>query len=99
MIQRIVLVKLNDKHATASGRAEVIRYSRSTLSGLRGVKALEVGAPADDRSAQSWDLSILVHFSSNEEVEAYLRDPTHRSYVDDYLRPRMEVIKAWNFTV
>lgn len=99
MIHRIVLVKLTDEHATPTIQAEVVEHTRVALSGLPGVKGVAAGAPADPKSAESWDLSIVVIFEAIDDVAPYLEHPQHRAYVDEYLRPRMECIKAWNFSV
>ena len=97
MITRIVLFKLKDEYCTDEARAEIAAYTRSTLEAIAGVQALSVGVPADDASEKSWDLSIILEFGSIEDVTAYRNDPAHRAYVDEYMRPRMEVVKAWNF--
>ncbi|MFW5925069.1 MAG: Dabb family protein [Myxococcota bacterium] len=97
MIDRIVLFKLKDEYANDAARWEVAAYSKDALASVPGVRSVSVGIPADDPSRKSWDLSIVVRFDSLEEVQAYLIHPDHRRYVDDYMRPRMEVVKAWNF--
>ncbi|MFW6049901.1 MAG: Dabb family protein [Myxococcota bacterium] len=99
MIERIVLFKLKDEHATEAGRREVAEHSRRVLARLDRVVGLSVGVPADDASEKSWDVSIVVRFRSMDDVRAYLVDPAHRRYVDEYMKPRMEVVKAWNFEV
>jgi len=99
MIERIVLIKLKDECCTDAEREEIARYSVQALKGLLGVRSLLVGTPADEAAAKSWDISITLHFDSLEAAEQFRTDPAHRSYVDDYLRTRMEVIKAWNFKV
>ena len=40
---------------------------------------------------------MIAHFESLDAVEPYRIHPDHRSYVDDFLKPRLAVIKAWNF--
>ena len=97
MIERIVLVKLNTSHATELGRNEVAAYTESELSGLPQVLSLTTGVPSDPKSLASWDLLIRLQFANMDDVAAYGVDPTHRAYVDEYLRPKMDVIKAWNF--
>jgi hypothetical protein len=99
MIDRYVFVKLTDAHASATGRAEIAAHTRAALAGVPGVERLTVGTPADEAAVKSWDLSIVVRFRRLEDVEPYQRHPDHRRYVDEYLAPRMQVIKAWNFEV
>lgn len=97
MIERYVFVKLVDAWAGAARRAEVAAESRRALGALDGVVDVRVGTPADEHASAAWDLSIAVTFDRLEDVGPYLSDPAHRAYVDDYLRPKLEVIKAWNF--
>jgi hypothetical protein len=99
MIERIVLFKLKAEHTHDAARREVAAHSREVLASVPGVEEVRVGTPADDAAEKSWDLSVVVRFASLEAVEAYRVHPTHRAYVDDYMRPRMEVVKAWNFEV
>ena len=40
-----------------------------------------------------------IKFDSMEDVKAYIVDPDHRTYVDDYATPKIEVRKAWNFEI
>lgn len=97
MIERIVLVKLDDAHATSEGRASVAAHTKHVLSEVPGVTSVSVGVPCDERAAQSWDLSIVVGFRRYDDVQPYLQHPAHREYVDTYLSPKLAVIKAWNF--
>jgi uncharacterized membrane protein YdbT with pleckstrin-like domain len=99
MIERYIFVKLKEEYATEDGRAEAARHTRAVISELPGVVAVRVGTPSDDRSAKAWDLSIAVRFQSAEDIEPYRVHPDHRAYVDEFLEPRMDVIKAWNFAV
>ncbi|MCA9547875.1 MAG: Dabb family protein [Myxococcales bacterium] len=96
-VDRIVLVKLDGPYATPAGRAEVAAHTRTVFAKLPGVTDLRVGVPADDAAEKSWDLSITVRFARLADVDAYRVHPDHRTYVDEYLAPRMQVLKAWNF--
>jgi hypothetical protein len=97
MIERIVLIKVKAEYCTDAAREEIAAHSLAALEGLPGVGHVHVGVPADEASEKSWDLSIVIHFDSLRAVEQFRTNPEHRRYVDEYLRPRMEVIKAWNF--
>lgn len=99
MVQRIVLVKLTEKYASDEERRRVAAHTRDVLVMLPGVEGLSVGVPADEAAEASWDLSITLTFASVAAVETYRVHPAHREYVDEYLKPRMEVIKAWNFEI
>jgi antibiotic biosynthesis monooxygenase (ABM) superfamily enzyme len=96
-VTRVVMVKLDAAHGTEARRLEVARHSLEVLRKVPGIEGVEVGVPTDEGSAAAWDLSILVRFARAEDIEPYLTEATHRAYVDEYLSPRMAVIKAWNF--
>lgn len=97
MIERIVLFKLKDEYCNDAARAEIAERSRKDLSALEQVVSVSVGVPADEASEKSWDLSLIVRFKNLEDVAAYIVDPAHRAYVDDYMTERTEMKKAWNF--
>lgn len=99
MIQRIVLLKLDGPSSNPEARAEIARYSREVLASLPGVQQVQVGVAADEASLRAWDISLVVSFDDLDAVTAYLPHPDHRRYVDEYLRPRLEIVKAWNFEV
>jgi hypothetical protein len=99
MIERTVLVKLKEPFTGEVERREIASYSRDALAIVPGVTGVSVAVAADEKSSTSWDLAIAVRFDALEDVPAYGAHPAHRAYVDDYLRPRMETLKAWNFEV
>ncbi|ANM29635.1 hypothetical protein ABI59_08665 [Acidobacteria bacterium Mor1] len=99
MIQRIVLVKLKAEYDNPAARTEIMDKSRAVLVRCHGVKHVDIGAPADERSAKDWDLCLMVRFEQIEDVPVYVDDPVHREYVDTFLSPRTEIKKAWNFEV
>jgi hypothetical protein len=97
MIERIVLYKLKDEYCNDAARAEIVEQTRAALGALENVRAVSVGVPADEASEASWDISIIAQFDSMDDMQKYMVDPAHRSYVDNYATPRIEVRKAWNF--
>jgi hypothetical protein len=99
MIERIVMIKLKDERADDAGREEVAARSREVLPALPGVRGVEVALPADPSTTRQWDLCLKVRFDRIEDIPAYADDPAHRSFVDEFLKPRMVVIKAWNLRV
>ena len=97
MIERYVFIKLKDEHSTREGRREVIDHSRAVLPAIPGVQSVSVGEPADGHAVAAWDVGIVVRFDDIAAVEPYRAHADHRAYVDEFLKPRMAVIKAWNF--
>jgi len=99
MVERIVLIKLRDDLANDVGRTEIAGRLVRDIPGIAGVRGVTVQVPADSRSGQDWDLCLRVAFDAVEDIETYRSDPGHRALVDEYLRPRLEVLKAWNFVL
>jgi len=97
MIERTVLVKLKESFASEDSRREVACHSQEVLARVPGVTGVAIAVAADETTAGSWDLVITVRFAALEDVPIYRAHPVHRTYVDDYLRPRAEILKAWNF--
>lgn len=97
MIRRIVVIKLADAYASEENRERAVLATREVLAEVPGVVDIEVATPADARTLKSWDLFISLSFEDMDAVEAYRAHPIHRKYVDVFLRPMLEVLKAWNF--
>ena len=64
---------------------------------MPGVLDVTVWRAADSHAQAAWDISFRVRFASLEDAEVYGADPAHRAFVDEFLQPRVEVRKAWNF--
>jgi hypothetical protein len=99
MIDRIVLLQLTDDHADAAEVHAVAEHSLEVLGRLPGVVDVRVGTAADEATASQWHVSLLIRFSSAADLEPFRVHPDHRAYVDDFLRPRLEAITAFNFEV
>jgi len=99
MIERYVFLRFNETHATPEGRAEAAARSREILPTIPGVKTVRVGTPADDSSEGKWDLVLAIGFDALEDVEPYVVHPIHTTFVNDFLKPRVIVRKAWNFVI
>ena len=97
MITRTVLVKLIDEWSPPAGRAAVATHSAEALSAIPGVASAEALVPADDASLASWDVMFTVRFESMAAVEPYRVHPLHTAFLNDYLNPKAEVKKAWNW--
>ena len=97
MIQRMVLLKFKDEFANSDFRGEAASRSRRVLRNLPGVLDVSVGIPADKATEGSWDLSMVLNFESVDAISTYIVHPDHRDYVDNFLKPHLEIIKAWNF--
>jgi hypothetical protein len=93
MVERIMLFKLVD----SSTRDEVAALTFNALSGLRELEELSVGLPADEASANSWDVSVVMGFSSQADLGSSLESSAFRDYMRHAMEGRYEVVKAWSF--
>ena len=99
MVERYHFFKLKPAFATPTGRAEVVDELLRVLPRIRGVVKVHAGLPADADAAASWDVSLVVRFAHVDDVAVYRADPAHRKLVEEFMVPRLEVKKNWNFTV
>jgi hypothetical protein len=97
MIERVHLLKLKPEHATAHARREIVERALTVLAAVPGVQHVEAGMPADAETEKSWDIFIAVRFASVSDIDAYRVHPEHRRFVDEFLAPRTDVKKGWNF--
>ena len=93
MVRRIVLIKLQEEHANEEGKTEVASRLTRELPSVDGVGEVEVLLPADARAGKDWDVCLIVTFESAADVQVYIDHPLHRALVDEFLRPRLAVIK------
>jgi hypothetical protein len=99
MIERIVLLKMNEAHRSRAALEHVAERSRIVLPSLPGVVECHVGLAADERTADSWHVSLVLRFDSADDIPPYAAHPDHRAYVDEYLRPRLDALTAFNFDI
>jgi hypothetical protein len=99
MIERVVLLKLKPEHATPEARAVVARRALEALRPIPGVLAVSAGAPADEAAEKSWDVIITTRFATLADADAYRDHPDHRRFVDEFVEPRCQVRKLWNFAI
>lgn len=97
MIERVHLLKLKAPHATFAGRREIVERALAVLAAVPGVRGVTAGVPADEDAEKSWDVFIVVRFASVADIDPYRAHPEHRRFVDEFLAPRTDVKKGWNF--
>lgn len=97
MIERIVLLKLNPEAKDPATIREITAESMKVLPALPGVLRVHVGSAADERTGSSWDLSLVLRFEKLEDIPAFAAHPDHRTYVDGFLKPKIDAIAAFNF--
>lgn len=97
MQDRIILIKLNAQNTTPEARESFAQESLARLSSIPGAQHVNVGIPSDAASLKSWDLSVVVRSKNKKDLDAFLEHPAYADYLDTFLPPRVEVLKAWNF--
>ena len=99
MIERILLIKLNDEHAHPEAREDARAHTATMLRGLPRLRSVRVGVPADDEALKSWDLAVVLTYDTLEGVEASREHADYVRWRDEYVLPRAVVTKAWSFEV
>ena len=97
MFTRTVLVKLTDEWSTHKGRTTIAEHSQITLSAVPGVASASAMVPADSAALESWDIMLQIHFETYEDIEPYRVHPDHLAFLNDYLSPKAEIKKVWNW--
>ncbi len=95
MIERTVLIRL--KPEIRSEALTVATHTQEVLGEAVGVLGVHTAVAADPRTEQLWDVMISLRFESLEAVDRYRADPRHRKYLEVYLRPLLESIRAFNW--
>ena len=98
MFTRNVFMKFKEDFQSEAEVFKVQEETTQVFEKLSMVRDFRIELPADEKSKIAWDLSLTVRFETLDDIDRYSSDESHRSYVDDFLKPRLEVIKAWNFT-
>ena len=91
MIQRIVLMNIKE-----DAIEKVIEKSKQVLPSIPQVRALQVGTLEDD---SDFNLALIILFENREDVKTFSPHPVHRDYVDNFLKPKLKDIKAYNVKI
>jgi len=91
MINHVVLFKLKDY--PEAERPMIIAEMKSLLEGLKGkideLKYIEVGVNYELNS-KSYDMVLISHFNSVEELDKYRVHPEHKKVLDRFSELRLE---------
>ena len=91
MINHVVLFKLKDY--SEMEKPLVIAEMKSLLEGLKGkideLKYIEVGVNYE-LNAKSYDLALLTHFNSVEDLDKYRVHPEHKKVLARFAELRLE---------
>ena len=98
MVRRYVFFRFKEVCRGYEAMQAIVARTHEVLQAVPEVMDYEIGLPADETSLAAWDLSISIAFSTRDDLESGLSHPLHRDYADKFIKPRLEVAKAWNFT-
>ena len=98
MIHRYILLKIKDEFSTAEWLQSIAEESLNQLSRVPQVVDIRIGKGVAGTSAE-WDMVLTVTLRDLAEIEAYRVDPIHRDYYENFLYPKLDIIKAVNFEI
>jgi len=91
MINHVVLFKL--KNYSVEDKPRIIAEMKSLLEGLKGkineLKYIEVGVNYE-LNAKSYDLVLISHFNSIEDLDKYRVHPEHKKVLARFAELRLE---------
>jgi len=97
MIVRVVLIQLKAQFRSDKDRALIAKKTREVLPNASRVLKLDIQLACDARTADDWDMCLLVRFASMQDTKVYRNDPVHRAYADVFLKPMIERIFVYHF--
>ena len=92
MIQRIVFIKLTSPKNIST----VIEETKKVIPTVPGVKNMQVGSLVN---CEDFDISLSMIFDNMAAVEEFGPNQVHRKYVDEFLKPQLSGIKAYNIEI
>ena len=99
MYERLLILKLRDEHADASGRASAASAIRAALDDDPDVRELRVGLPADADAIRSWDVYARIATDDEAAYQRVIARPGYARLVADVIEPRAIVVKGWGFAI
>ena len=90
-------MKFRDDYQSPADIKIVLTELRKVLSINSSINAFAFRVGADSASCKAWDLSLTLDFLNMEDFENYQRDQKYIRLMEEFLAPKLEVIKAWNF--
>jgi hypothetical protein len=97
MIERLVFLQFTEELRTDDKRKEIAAHSENVLRTVPQVREIRAIVALDDKTREDWDLLLAIRLADASDLEPFRVDSIHRDYVDNYLKPKIAQIKAWNF--
>jgi hypothetical protein len=95
---RYVQIKLKADQASAKSLDSIVTTSVATLQKISGVIACRAMLPAEPSTKEAWDLCLVLDFESVDAIEHYRVHPDHQTFLKEFLGPKVEAKKVWNFS-
>ena len=92
MIERIVLINIKNEKSLD----KVFKETKKVIPILPGVKSFKTGKLLNN---ESYNFYLSMTFNSLEDIEKFSPHPKHRDYVDNFLKPLMDNIVAYNVEI
>ena len=99
MYVRQIFLKFTASFQSKESVDLISRETNRVFDQIEPIRKFEILQPADAEAKKAWDLNLVVYFDSLKDIETYKVHPEHRTYVDEFLSNKIEVIKAWNFEI
>ena len=88
MIQRVVLFNTE----SSINKKLVIKRTKEVLPPIPGVKSLQIGKITND----NYNFGLIILFEDRGALDNFSSHPDHRDYVDNFLKPKINDIVAYN---
>jgi hypothetical protein len=97
-VEHVVIVWLKSP-GNAEHRRRIITESEvlRDIPGVSGLRAGEVVAGDRDIVDSSFDVALIVSFTSETAMQAYLTHPVHVELVEQTLKPLVKKIRVYDF--
>ncbi len=99
-VEHVVLVWLAQPEET--GHRDRIVAATRELAELPGIRGVRFGLPLPSERAvvdSSYDLAIVYTFEDADALAAYLASPQHLKATEETLRPLVERIRVYDYTL
>ncbi len=92
MIERIVLINIKNDVSLDN----VFQETKKVIPILPGVISFKMGKVLNN---ENYNFYLSMTFDSLKDIEKFSPHPKHRDYVDNFLKPKMMDIVAYNVEV
>ncbi len=98
-VQHVVMVWFKED-VTEQQIEEVIAQSYRLPQQIPLIKSIHVGRaiPSERKIVDdSFDIGLVMNFSSREDMQAYVNHPLHKQFVSQYVKGRVSKLQVYDF--